>query len=161
MKQRARPVSTESPAKQIASFIGKFDSKVAGLMRSARGALRKRFPTAIEQVYDNCNFLAIGFCTTERTSDCIVSLAAQAKGVALSFYWGATLPDPHHILQGSGNQNRFIRLDSAAMLARPEVEELLCAAAAQAKSPLPATGRGYTIIKSVSAKQRLRRLPSK
>ena len=47
------------------------------------------------------------------------------------------------------------------MLAKPEVEQLLRAAVAQAKSPLPATGRGYTIIKSVSAKQRSRRPPSK
>jgi len=38
------------------------------------------------------------------------------------------------------------------------VEEFLCAAAAQAKSPLPASGRSNTIIKSVSAKQRPRRL---
>jgi hypothetical protein len=161
MKQPAKSVSTESPARQVANFIAKFDSKVARLIRSSRRVLRKRFPTAIEQVYDNYNFLAIGFCTTERTSDCLVSLAAQAKGVALSFYWGATLPDPHNILQGSGNQNRFIRLESAAMLAKPEVEQLLRAAVAQAKSPLPAAGRGYTIIKSVSAKQRPRRLPSK
>jgi hypothetical protein len=87
-------------------------------------------------------------------------LAANAKGVGLCFYWGATLPDPHNILLGSGNQTRFIRLESAATLARPEVEALLKAAVAQAKSPLPLTGRGYTIIKSISAKQRPRQLPS-
>jgi hypothetical protein len=161
MKQRTKSASAESPAKQIAGFIAKFDPKVARLIRSTRVALRKRFPTAIEQVYDNYNFLAIGFCTTQRTSDCMVSLAANVNGVALSFYWGATLPDPGNLLQGSGNQNRFLRLDSAATLVRPGVVKLLRAAAAQAKSPLPATGRGYTIIKSVSAKQRPRRLPAK
>jgi hypothetical protein len=42
-------------------------------------------------------------------------------------------------------------------LAEPAVEKLLRAAIAQAKTPLPKTGRGYTIIKSVSAKQRPRR----
>jgi len=157
MKPRAKSAPTESPARQVAGFIAKFDPKVAKLIRSVRAALRKQFPTAIEQVYDNYNFLAIGFCTTERTSDCIVSIAANANGVSLSFYWGATLPDPHNILEGSGNQNRFIRLNSAAMLARPEVDKLLRAAAAQAKSPLPATGRGYTMIKSISDKQRPRR----
>jgi hypothetical protein len=103
----------------------------------------------------------MGFCTTERASDCIVSLAANAKGVGLCFYWGATLPDPHKVLMGSGNQTRFIRLESAATLAKPEVEALLKAAVAQAKSPMPATVRGYTIIKSISAKQRPRRMPSK
>jgi hypothetical protein len=161
VKKSVLSAPAASPAKQIASFIAKFDPEVARVIRSSRAALRKRFPTAIEQVYDNYNFLAIGFCTTERTSDCIVSLAAQAKGVALSFYYGASLPDPRGILQGSGNQNRFIRLESAATLSNPDVQTLLAAAVAQAKSPLPASGGGYTLIKSISAKQRPRRLPQK
>jgi Domain of unknown function (DU1801) len=158
VKQSAKTVSADSSAKQLAAFVAKFDPKVATLIRSVRSALRRRFPTAIELVYDNYNFFVIGFCSTERPSDCIVSLAANAKGVGLSFYWGATLPDPHGILLGSGNQNRFIRLESAETLARPEVEELLSAAVAQAKSPLPVTGRSYMIIKSISAKQRPRRI---
>ena len=161
MKKSVGSATTASPAKQIAGFIAKFDPNVARVIRSSRTALRKRFPTAIEQVYDNYNFLAIGFCSTERTSDCIVSLAAQAKGVSLSFYYGASLPDPKGILQGSGNQNRFIRLESAAILSNPDVQTLLAAAVAQAKSPLPATGGGYTLIKSISAKQRPRRVPEK
>jgi hypothetical protein len=159
LKRSSSALAARSPAKQLATAIAKFDPWVAKLVRSARLALRKRLPTAIEQVYDNYNFLAIGFCTTERTSDCIVSLAASAKGVALSFYYGASLPDPGKILLGSGKQNRFLRLDSAKMLSQPEVESLLCAAIAQAEVPPPSTGRGYTMIKSISAKQRPRRLP--
>ena len=151
--------SKDSPAKQVAGFIAKFDPQVAKLVRDVRAALRKRFPTANELVYDNYNFFVIGFCSTERSSDCLVSLVANAKGVGLSFYYGATLPDPGNILQGSGNQNRFIRLESAAVLARPEVEALLRAAVAQAKSPLRASGPRRTIVRSVSAKQRPRRLP--
>src|ERR1700746_2946045 len=102
MKKTGKPVSAESPTEQLAGFLAKLDPKVAKLVRTARAALRQKFPTAIEQVYDNYNFFVIGFCTTERTSDCIFSLAANAKGVALSFYYGATLPDPHKILLGKG-----------------------------------------------------------
>jgi hypothetical protein len=130
---------------------------MAKRIRSARSALRKRFPTAIELVYDNYNFLVFGFSATETTSDCLVSLAANAKGVGLHFYYGATLPDPHGLLLGGGNQNRFIRLESAATLAKPEVQALLEAVVRQAKTPPAKTGRGYTIIKSISAKQRPRR----
>jgi len=146
-----------TPANQLAGFLAKYDPAVAKLARAARAALRKRFPTAIEQVYDNYQFLAIGFCTTERTSDCFVSLAVAPKGVALSFYYGATLPDPQKMLLGGGKQNRFIRLESAAMLASPPVVALLAAAVAQARSPLPSGTRGRLVIKSVSAKQRPRR----
>ena len=160
MKKKPNQAAAESPAQQIAGFIAKFNPAVAKLIRSARLALRKRFPTANELVYDNYNFLVFGFCSTERPSDCIVSLAANAKGIGLAFYHGATLPDPDKLLLGSGNQNRFIRLESAATLAKPQVEALLRAAVAQAKTPLPTAGRGRTIIRSVSAKQRPRRIGS-
>jgi hypothetical protein len=141
---------------QLAGFIKKFDSKNAALIRSVRKVLRKRLPTANELVYDNYNFFVIGYCSTERPSDCILSLAAGANGVGLSFYHGATLPDPDRLLLGSGSQNRFIRIESAATLTRPEVEELIAAAIKQAEAPLPGSGGGRLVIRSISKKQRPR-----
>jgi hypothetical protein len=157
VKKKTKTASTAAPVQQVAGFITKFDPALARVIRSVRSALRKRFPTANELVYDNYNFFVIGYCSTERPSDCIVSLAANAKGVGLAFYYGAKLPDPDKLLLGSGSQNRFIRLESAATLAKPGVEALMAAAEAQAKTPLPAAGRGRLIIRSVSAKQRPRR----
>ena len=151
------PSKTESAQAQLRGFIAKFDAKSQALIRSLRRALRKRLPAANELVYDNYNFFVIGYCTTERPSDCIVSLAANGKGPGLSFYRGATLPDPHKILLGSGNQNRFIRLESARTLERPEVEALIQAAIDQSKNPLANSGRGKLIIRSIAAKQRPRR----
>ncbi len=142
MKPRALTRTALSPAKQVTAFIDKFDPTVARLIRSCRTALRKRFPAAYELVYDNYNFLAIGFCASDRASTCVVSLASNAKGVGLSFYYGAKLPDPKKILQGSGNQTRFIRLPSAATLSHPDVEALLRAAVAHGKAPLPVSGTG-------------------
>jgi hypothetical protein len=156
-KKKSILTSPESPAAQVAEFIAKFEPRVAALIRSARRALRKRFPAAHELVYDNYNFLVFGFCSTERPSDCIFSLCANAKGIGLSFYYGSTVPDPYGLLQGSGSQNRFIRLESAAKLDDPRVKELIGAAVAQAETPLPKTGKGRTIIRSVAAKQRPRR----
>jgi len=147
--------------KRLKRFIGKFDAKNQGLIRACRKALRRRFPTANELVWDNYNFFVIGYSATERPSDSVVSLAAGANGVGLSFYRGASLPDPHKILLGEGAQNRFIRLDSTKTLSRPEVEALIAAAVAQTKPPLPARGRGKLIIRSVSAKQRPRRKSAK
>jgi len=147
------PTATE----QLDSFIDKFAPEHQALIRAVRKALRKRFPTANELVYDNYNFFVIGYCSTERPSDCIVSITAAANGVGLSFYYGATLPDPHKLLQGSGSQNRFVRLESVETLARPEVAALIDAAVAQGETPLPASGRGKLIIRSVSEKQKPRR----
>lgn len=153
MKTKAKT----SPTQQLKSFIAKFDGKNQALIRSARKKLQKRFPTANELVYDNYNFFVIGYCPTERPSDCIVSLVAGASGVGLSFYRGAILPDPNKLLLGSGSQNRFIRLPSVAILSVPQVEELIAAAIAQSRAPLPKSGKGKLIIRSVSKAQRPRR----
>ena len=153
-------MTPRTPEQQIVEFIAKFDPTVAKNIRACRGVLRKRMPTANEIVYDNYNFFVIGYSSTERPSDSIVSLAAAANGVGLAFIYGATLPDPSKILLGKGVQNRFIRLPNAKRLGEPEVEALLRAAIAQGKAPLPKSGKGKTIIKSISAKQRPRRATS-
>jgi len=145
------------PEEQLKTFVDKFEPAHQTLIRDVRKALRKRLPTAHELVYDNYNFFVIGYSPTERPSDGIISMAAGANGVGLCFIHGARLPDPKKILTGSGKQTRFIRLQSAKELARPEVEALIAAAVAQAKTPLRATGRGELIIRSVSKKQRPRR----
>jgi hypothetical protein len=145
---------------ELASFIAKFEPTSAKLIRECRKALRSIFPTANELVYDNYNFFVIGYCSSQRASDCIVSIAAAANGVGLSFYYGAALPDPDGILEGSGKQNRFIRLPTASKLREPEVLSIVRAAAAHGKTKLPSTGKGLLIIKSVSAKQRPRQRAS-
>src|SRR3954447_6967051 len=118
----------ESPAKQVAGFVAKFDPAVAKLVRSARSVLRKRFPTAIELVYDNYNALAIGYSTTERTSDVLFSLAVFPRGVSLYFMYGRSLPDPYKLLQGSGRQGAFVRLDDVSVLDASGVKRLIDAA---------------------------------
>jgi|SRR5271166_248321 len=159
--RKAAPTSPADAEKQLKSFIDKFDPKNQALIRAVRKALRKRLPTANELVYDNYNFFVIGYGPTGRPSDSILSIAAGANGVGLCFIRGASLADPHKILLGSGNQTRFIRLESAGVLARPEVEELIADAIAKSKAPLPPGGRGKLIIRAISAKQRPRRKPAK
>src|SRR6476660_5258509 len=149
-----KPAAAE---RQLGGFIDKFERKLQALIRAVRQALRKRLPTAHEMAYDNYNFFVIGYSPTERPSDAIVSIAAGANGVGLCFIRGAAIRDPKKILLGSGNQTRFVRLESAEVLRRPEVEALIVQAIAQSKSPLRSTGRGKLIIRSVSAKQRPRR----
>ena len=94
MRTTTKTAAQDAPEKQLAAFIAKFDPTMGGLIRSVRSALGKRLPAANELVYDNYNFFVIGYCFTERASDCILSLAANAKGIVISFYYGATLPDP-------------------------------------------------------------------
>jgi hypothetical protein len=156
MKRSTQPATT-SPSRQLDTFIRRFDPAIRKLVREARAKLHRKLPTAIELVYDNYNALAIGFASSERMSDTFVSLAVYARGVNLYFMYGAALADPHHLLLGSGNQGRFVRLESAATLDRREIDELLAAAIDEGETPLPRSGRGHVVIKSVSPTQRPRR----
>ena len=158
---KAVKLSPADAEKQLKSFVDKFEPRHQALIRAVRKVLRKRLPTAYELAYDNYNFFVIGYSSTERPSDSIISMAAGANGVGLCFIRGASLRDPRKILLGSGHQTRFIRLESADVLSRSEVDALIGAAIAQAKTSLRTTGRGRLIIRAVSAKQRPRREPAK
>ncbi|HEV7703669.1 MAG TPA: hypothetical protein VGO46_05215, partial [Gemmatimonadaceae bacterium] len=99
-KNRGRPpakaptVSTLSPSKQLGGFIDKFEPDIAKLARACRASMRRKLPTANELVYDNYQFLAIGYSATERASDTLLSIAVGPSSVSLCFYYGAHLPDP-------------------------------------------------------------------
>jgi Domain of unknown function (DU1801) len=150
--------SLKNAEAELATFIDKFSPEMARFIRAVRTALRKRLPTANELVYDNYNFFVIGYSSTLRPSDSFVTLVADAHGVRIAFYYGSSLPDPTGILLGSGNQNRFIRLKNARDLNKPAVEALIRAAIAQGKTQLAASGHRTLVIRSVSAKQRPRRV---
>jgi hypothetical protein len=158
MSKAINKSNAESPAKQVAGFISKFDPSIARLTRSCRAVIRKRYPSSIELVYDNYNALAIGYSPTEKTSDVIFSIAVYARGVNIYFMYGRSFPDPDGILQGSGNQGGFIRLEKVATLDDPKVKAFLERVVKTQRPTFPSNGRGYTVVKSISAKQRPRRV---
>jgi hypothetical protein len=147
----------EQAEQQLASFLAKFTPEIAALAQSILTAMRARYPTAIELVYDNYNALAIGFGPTEKTSQAIFSVAVFPRWVSLFFLQGKQLPDPDGILQGNGNVARHIRVPSAGRLDELSVKKMMEEATARAAFPFSPQGTPRLIIKSISAKQRPRR----
>jgi hypothetical protein len=70
---------------------------------------------------------------------------------------GASLPDPHGLLKGSGKIVRGLRLESAADLDKPAVRSLIAEALARSETPMDRTHRNKLVIRAVSARQRPRR----
>ncbi len=138
-------------------MVEKFEPKNQKLIWAVRKALRKRLPAANELVYDNYNFFVIGYSKTERPSDAVLSMIADRNGVGVAFpYVGAKLADPKKLLQGSGTKNRSMRLASAEVLTRPEVDALIAAAEKLCAAGAPGQ-KGQLVIRSVSEKQRKRK----
>src|SRR5271169_5119208 len=120
-------LSQADAAQQLDSFLAKYDPEDAAFARRALAKMRRIVPGAIEMVYDNYNWLVIGFSPTERPSEAIFSLVLPPGRVTLCFLQGAGLPDPAKRLQGSGNVVRNIRLFNAGepdghVLDDPELE---------------------------------------
>ena len=155
-------LSQADAEQQLESFLAKYDPEVVAFARHALTKMRKLVPGAVEMVYDNYNWLVIGFSPTERPSEAIFSLVLPPGRVTLCFLQGAGLPDPAKRLQGSGNVVRNIRLYNsgeldAKVLDDPEVLALINVALNRAKVPMPDHARRKLIIRAVAAKQRPRR----
>jgi len=155
-----RSSKVETPAKQVAGFIAKFDPAIAKLTRGARAKMRKRLPTAHELVYEYRDWFVISYSPNEHGYEGVLAIRASANGVRLYFNRGKELPDPAKLLQGSGNQTRWIHLEGASTLARPAVALLIDEAMARNRVPFARTGRGPVVIRSVSDQQRRRRRPA-
>jgi hypothetical protein len=142
---------------QLDAFLAKYSPDVARDARRAMAFLDKRLPTATRLVYDNYNALVVGYGAGAKTGDIILSLALYPRYVTLFLARGVELPDPHGLLEGGGKGVRHVKLRPISRLETPEVGVLIDSALAIAAPPLPQTGSGPLMIKSVSAKQRPRR----
>jgi len=141
---------------QLDAFIDRYSPEVASDARRALSFLETRLLTTTRLVYDNYNALVVGFGSSDKVGDIILSIALYPRWVTLFFLRGIDLPDPHGLLEGTGAQVRSVRLKPIERLEAPEVVALVDAAVERAP-PLPANGKGALIIKSISAKQRPRR----
>jgi hypothetical protein len=142
---------------QLDGFLEKYAPDTAVLARQALERMRARLPGAVQMVYDNYQFLAIGFGPSERASEAVFSIAVAPKKVNLCFLWGASLADPSGRLKGGGNRVRNLQIAGPETFGDPEVQALMAEAMAARGAEMDDPANGKLVIKSISAKQRPRR----
>ena len=153
------PGSTQSAAArrsaeaEVRMLIDKFAPAHLRLIGAMRRWLRKRLPTTHEVVYEYRDCFVISYSPNERGYEGVLALRASENGVRLYFTRGKELPDPAKLLQGS-SQTRWILLEGASTVARPEVARLIEEAIARNRVPFAQAGCGSVIIRSTSAKRR-------
>jgi hypothetical protein len=150
-------VARRAAEAELRTLVAEFAPTHLGLIGAMRRWLRKRLPTAHEVVYEYRDCFVISYSPNERGYEGVLAIRAGANGVRLYFNRGNELPDPAKLLQGSGNQTRWINLEGASTVARPEVARLIDEAIACSRVPFARAGRGSVIIRSTSAKKRRRR----
>ena len=159
------PDSTQSAAErrsaeaELGTLIDKFAPAHLRLIGAMRRSLRKRLPTAHEVVYEYANLgaVVISYSPNEHGYEGVLAIRGSADGVKLYFNQGKDLPDPAKLLQGT-SQTRWINVEGASTLARPEIARLIDEAIARNRVPFASAGRGSVVMsRSTSAKQRQRR----
>jgi len=141
---------------ELDAMIDRFLPDVAAVAREAIAHLTAMFPGAFRLVYDNYNALAIGFGPNEKMSHIMLSVALYPRWASLFLTNGPSLPDPKGLLKGEGGVVRHIRL-FPGQIADPAVIALIGECADRRTLPIDPQGTAYTVIKSISAKQRPRR----
>ncbi len=145
---------------ELGTLIAKFAPSHVRLVAAARRALRKRLPTSHEVVYEYRNCFVISYSPSGHGYEGVLALRANEEGVRLYFNGGKSLPDPAKLLTGSGTQARWLLLESAATLKRPEVSSLIEQAIGQSRVPFAAAGRGTVVVRLTTAAKRTQKKPA-
>lgn len=146
-----------SPQAQLETFLDRYEPAIAALGRGLIDRIATLAPGASINVYDNYNYLAVGFGATDKASDTIVSVALYPRWVRLFFMRGAELDDPEGLLEGKGPLIRSLVTRTLEQLDQPAVRALFDQAMATARSPIDPTAPTRHVIKAVSEKRRPRR----
>lgn len=138
---------------RLRELVDTFAPEQHGLVATVRRFLKKRLPTACEVVYEYRDCFVISCSPNEHGYEGVFAIRGSAEGVKLYFNQGKGLPDPAKLLKGAA-QARWILLEGASTLTRPEVVSLVDEAIARNDVPFAPTGRGPVVIRSKAARAR-------
>jgi hypothetical protein len=104
-------------------IFSRYGPEVAANGPLLRKFLLKHLPGVIEQPDAKANL--IGYSYGPGYKDLICTILMSKKGVKLGFYKGSELPDPHHLLTGSGKVHKYVEINSAQDIRNPALLDLL------------------------------------
>lgn len=109
---------------QFEHIIAGFSLPVQSLAREARKLIHHLLPEVVEVTWVQQK--NIGFGTgVKKNSEHFCWLMPASKHVTLGFNYGAELPDPTQLLEGTGKLFRHVKIHSAEQLKDPALIELL------------------------------------
>ncbi|MBV8816951.1 MAG: DUF1801 domain-containing protein [Acidobacteriaceae bacterium] len=146
-----------APGPELLEFLTAYDAHVVDLALRLREVVLEAAPEATEMVYDMYEALAMTYTMSGRLKEAFCHMALYREHVNLGFNYGARLPDPRRLLQGTGKQIRHLRVSTSADLEDPNLHSFLGEAIRFSDSlggPMKAN-RPKTIVKEcVGAKRR-------
>lgn len=105
-------------------IMQKADPKVQELARTAKALIEKVMPNVVEVAWPTQNIIGYGV-GPKKMSEQFCYIAVFKERINLGFYYGADLPDPEHLLEGTGNALRHVKISAVAQLENPALVKLV------------------------------------
>lgn len=109
------------------ALVKKFSPDVDAIASRARSLLFSVLPEAYEIVWTKQKTVGYGTGPKKMTEH-FCWIAPATRHVTLGFNYGAELPDPTSLLEGTGKLFRHVKLASATDVDRPALRDLIVAA---------------------------------
>ena len=110
----------------VEDILSRYDEKVALLALQLREFLLAQLKGIVEIPDPSANLIGYGYGTGYK--DTICTLLLSKKGVKLGFYKGSELPDPSHLLTGSGKVHKYVEIKSSKDIEDTALQELVARA---------------------------------
>jgi hypothetical protein len=104
------------------------EAQVQALARTAKEIIQQAMPDVVEVVWMNQSTASFGV-GPKKMSEHFCYIALFKERINLGFYYGTELPDPTHLLEGTGNLLRHIKISQLDQLNDPALHQLVAAAA--------------------------------
>ncbi len=96
-------------------------SEVVAIVARLRTMVRVAVPGTTEVFYHG----ALGYGPSASGFDRIMYITAQNGYANLGFFFGANLPDPAHLLEGSGKRMRHVKVRTVQQIEEPALRQLV------------------------------------
>ena len=110
---------TPSPDPKLVKFLADYDPHVASLALALREVVLEEAPGAVESLSKGYAVSVAFSFTGKPLKDGFCHVVAYSSYVNLGFNRGAMLPDPNHVLAGTGKMTRHITFHREEELSRP------------------------------------------
>ena len=115
--------------------ISKADPGLQGLARSLRELIEEVYPKVVEVPWPHQQIAGYGV-GPKKMSEHFCYIAILPKHVNLGFNYGAELPDPENLLEGTGKAFRHVKILSEGDVKRPAIRKLIEAALEERQNAL-------------------------
>jgi hypothetical protein len=125
-----------STSLSVDAFLAAYPEQVRETASAARRLLKAALPGVAETMDESAKLLGYSYGPGYKGDVC--TLIMSQTGVKLGIVRGAELPDPRHLMAGTGKVHRHVQLRSVEDVRRPGLNQLLKAALAAWRKRNPA-----------------------